>query len=323
MKALKYILIFGLCSLAGTAWAQQLRPINSLYMFDLLLINPAYAGSQVQLSATSIYRNQWVNLEGAPKTFTASMQTSMLNNRMGLGLVLGKDVIGVHENYNLAASYAYKIPMYGGASLSMGLQAALDLIQSDFTRTTVPSAGTPTGGASGGAADPYYAATNATNPNFGMGLFYTNRVFYAGISVPYILENDIIQDVESGVLTNEQVKNTRNYYIHGGTTFRTDPNFKILASTLLRFQDGSALSFDVNALGVIKETVGLGMGYRLIEGLIFMFELKINENFHVGYAYDKTVSTLGRVSSGSHEIMLNYRIKIQRWHQGLECPSYY
>ncbi|QSE96779.1 PorP/SprF family type IX secretion system membrane protein [Fulvivirga lutea] len=314
------VVVFVFLTCTG-AQSQQLRPVQSLYMFDLLLINPAYAGSQVQLSATSIYRNQWVNLEGAPQTFTASMQSSLLNNRMGLGLVLGKDVLGVHENYNIFASYAYKIPMYGGASLSMGLQAGFDLIQSDFTRTTVPTAS----GASGapGSSDPYYLATSAANPNFGMGLFYTNRVFYAGISVPYILENDIIQDVESGQLTTESVKNTRNYYVHGGTTFQTDPNFKILASTLVRFQDGAPLSFDVNALGVIKETVGLGMGYRLVEGLIFMFELKVNENFHVGYAYDKTVSTIGRVSSGSHEIMLNYRIKIQRWHQGLECPSYF
>ena len=141
--------------------------------------------------------------------------------------------------------------------------------------------------------------------------------------MPYILENDIIQDVESGNLTTESVKNTRNYFVSGGTTFPVDPNFKVLGSTLLRFQDGAPLSFDVNALGVIKESVGIGLGYRLNEGMIYMFELKINENFHVGYAYDLTFSTINRVSNGSHELMINYRIKIQRWHGGLECPSYF
>ena len=319
---LKYTTLFTLLLIGYTSSAQQLRPVQSLWMFDQLLINPAYAGSQVQLSATAIYRNQWVNLEGAPKTFTASVQSSLLNNRMGLGLVIGKDVIGVHENINAFASYAYKIPLYGGGSLSMGLQAGLDALQSDFTKTTVPNAG-GTGSGPIGINDPYYNATNAYNPNFGAGLFYTNREFYAGISVPYILENDIIQDVESGELSSESVKNTRNYYITSGATFPVDPNFKILGATLLRFQDGAPLSFDVNAMGVLKEVVGLGMGYRLNEGLIFMFELKINENFHVGYAYDKTLSTLGRVQSGSHEIMVNYRIRIPRWHQGLECPSYF
>lgn len=302
--------------------AQQQRPVQSLYMFDLLLINPAYAGSQVQLSATSIYRNQWVNLEGAPQTFTASIQSSLLNERMGLGLVVGKDGLGVHENINLFASYAYRIKLYNGARFSMGLQAGADFLQSDFTKTTVPTTST-IGGGINGAADPYYNATNATNPNFGAGLFYSNRNYYAGISVPYILENDIIQNIESGTLTAESVKNTRNYFITGGITFPMNPNFKVLTSTLLRFQDGAPLSFDLNAMGVIKEVVGLGGGYRLKEGLIFLFELKINENFHVGYAYDKTLSTLGRVSNGSHELMINYRIKIQRWHGGLECPSYF
>jgi len=303
-------------------FSQQQRPVQSLYMFDQLLINPAYAGSQVQLSATSIYRNQWVNLEGSPETVTASVQSSLLNNRMGLGLVIGKDALGVHENVTLFASYAYRIPMPGGASFSMGLQAGFDRLQSDFTRTTVPSANPSTGNVSG-TSDPFYNATSAFNPNFGAGLFYTNRKFYAGISVPYILENDIIQDVESGNLTSESIKNTRNYFVTGGMTFPVDHNFKVLGSTLLRFQDGAPLSFDVNALGVIKESVGIGLGYRLNEGMIYMFELKINENFHVGYAYDLTFSKLSRVSNGSHELMINYRIKIQRWHGGLECPSYY
>ncbi len=197
MRKLYTFLLVGLLVLSIDIEAQQQRPIQSLYMFDQLLINPAYAGSQVQLSATSIYRNQWVNLDGAPETFTASVQSSLMNNRMGLGVVLGKDVIGVHEDLSFFASYAYRIPMPGGASFSMGLQAGFDFLQSDFTRTTVPSAN-PSTGNPGGTADPYFNATNAFNPNFGAGVFYTNRNYYIGISVPYLLENDIIQDVETG-----------------------------------------------------------------------------------------------------------------------------
>ena len=64
MKKLATILTF---FVAFAAVGQQ-RPMQSLYMFDPLLVNPAYAGNHVQLSATAIYRNQWVNLEGAPKT---------------------------------------------------------------------------------------------------------------------------------------------------------------------------------------------------------------------------------------------------------------
>ncbi len=320
MKNYKLILFLILFSVGGNIIAQQQRPIQSLYMFDQLIINPAYAGSQVQLSATAIYRNQWVNLEGAPETVTASVQSSLWNNRMGLGIVVGKDALGVHEDFTFFANYAYRININKKTNLSLGLRAGFDALQSDFTKTRVP---TTTASGNSGTSDPYYNSTNAWNPNFGAGIFYTNRDLYIGISVPYLLENDIVQGVETGTLTTESIKNTRNYFISGGKTFPMDHNFKILGSTLLRFQDGSPLSFDVNALGVIKESIGLGLGYRLNEGLIYMFELKINENFHVGYAYDMTTSTLGRVSNGSHELMLNYRIKINRWHRGVECPSYF
>ena len=101
------------CLLIGgvlTSAAQQ-RPIQSLYMFDPLLVNPAYAGSQVQLSATAIYRNQWVNLEGAPKTLTTSIHSGFKKSRVGLGVLISKDVIGIHDDTGLYGIYSYKLPI--------------------------------------------------------------------------------------------------------------------------------------------------------------------------------------------------------------------
>lgn len=317
-RYLNYIFSLFLLVFVAKAQAQQQRPIQSLYMFDQLLINPAYAGSQVQLSATAIYRNQWVNLEGAPQTMTASVQSSLLKGKMGVGLVLGKDVIGVHEDFSLFASYSYRIKMKTvPGTLSMGLQAGFNSIQSDFTKTTVPTAN---GSGGSGTSDPFYRATNALNPNFGAGFFYTNKSFYFGFSVPALLDNEIIQDSE---LALETIKNTRTYLISAGNTFPMTPDFKLIGSTLLRFQEGAPFSFDINVNGVYKETVGLGVSYRLVEGLVYLFELKINENFHVGYAYDMTTSGLNRVSNGSHEFLVNYRIRIPSLHKGLECPSYF
>lgn len=316
MRRVHLLLLLLVVLSCSVAQGQQQRPIQSLYMFDQLLINPAYAGSQVQLSATSIYRNQWVNMDGAPKTLTTSLQSSLLNGKMGLGLVLAKDVIGAHENFSIFASYAYRIKMPVG-SLSMGLQAGVNSIQSDFTKLTVPTVGA---GGTSGSSDPFYRTTSALNPNFGAGFFYSNKDFYFGFSVPYLLNNEIIQDKE---LALETVKNTRNYLVSVGTTFPVNPDFKVIGSTLVRLQEGSPLSFDLNANAVFKESIGVGLSYRLIEGFVYLFELKINENFHVGYAYDMTVSKLGGVSSGSHEFLLNYRIRIPRLHKGMECPSYF
>jgi len=290
-------------------FSQQL-PVNSLYMFDQMLINPAYAGVHVQLSGTAIYRNQWVNLEGSPQTFTGTLHSGFRGNRMGIGLKLESDKIGVHQDNSVYVAYSYKIPLYNGGTISMGLQAGADFLKSDWSLTNAKDL-------SGQFAT---TALSEVNPNFGAGLFYNYRGFYAGFSVPYILDSKSVTDF-NGVLS--EAKNVRNYYLTAGTTYVLSPNFKLIPSTLLRVQDGAPFSFDLSTNLIIEETVGFGATYRLTEGFIWMFELKINENFHLGYAYDTTLSDLNKVSNGSHEIMLNYRIKIPRLHSGLECPSYF
>lgn len=303
----RWVFIFCGFILAFDLAAQQ-RPVNSLYMFDQLVINPAYAGTHVQLSATGIYRNQWVNLPGAPKTFSGTIHSGFLRNKVGLGLMITNDVIGVHEDTYVYASYSYKLKMPVG-TLAMGLQAGFNYIKSDYTLTNPKSFDTN-----------YFSAGDGFNPNFGAGLFYTNRDFYFGFSVPYLLNKKLLTDFEG---TLSEAKKTRNFFMTAGNTFDATPDLKIIPSVLIRAQQGSPLSFDISGNFVLKESVGLGMTYRLTEGFIYMFELKINENFHVGYAYDMTVSALNNFSNGSHEFLLNYRIKIPRLHKGLECPSYF
>src|SRR6478609_1670113 len=101
--ALVFIMLYAVPALS------QQRPVQSLYMFDPLLINPAYAGQQVQLSATTIYRNQWVNLDGAPKTLTATLHSGFYKQKMGLGIILTNDQIGIHNDFSLYGVYSYKI----------------------------------------------------------------------------------------------------------------------------------------------------------------------------------------------------------------------
>src|SRR5687767_15361983 len=108
MKKINGLLLLLCVSLVG--YAQQ-RPIQSLYMFDPLVLNPAYARTHVQLSGTAIYRNQWVNFDGAPKTFTGSVHSGFRKARVGVGILFSNDKIGVHSDNGLYAAYAYKIPV--------------------------------------------------------------------------------------------------------------------------------------------------------------------------------------------------------------------
>jgi type IX secretion system PorP/SprF family membrane protein len=298
----------------GLAMAQQ-RPLQSLYMFDPLLVNPAYAGTHVQLSGTAIYRNQWVNFDGAPKTFTGTVHSGFRKARVGLGLIFANDQIGVHSDNSLYGVYSYKIPVTlrkNGGVLSMGLQAGFNSLRSDYFKTT------PRDGAEVGVI-------SKLNPNFGAGVFYRSTNLYAGLSIPYILTNKIIDiiDVEMDTTFNTSGKQQRYYYLMGGFTKKLSANLKWMPSTLIRIQDNAPLSFDINNMFILHDVVGLGFSYRLNDAMIGLFELQINENFHVGYAYDITTSDIRLYSNGSHEIMINYRIKIPRLHTGIPCPSYW
>ena len=179
------LLLLGI-AMASMGYAQQ-RPVQSLYMFDPLLINPAYAGTHVQLSGTAIYRNQWVNFDGAPKTLTGTVHSGFRKARVGLGLIFSNDKIGVHSDNSLYGIYSYKIPVSkrkNPAVISMGLQAGFNILKSDFFKTN------PRDGAEIGVLSKF-------NPNFGGGVFFRGNDIFAGLSVPHILNNKKIDVVDA------------------------------------------------------------------------------------------------------------------------------
>lgn len=298
-----------LSSIAYSGLGQQ-RPIQSLYMFDPLLLNPAYAGTQLQLSATAVYRNQWVNFAGAPKTFTATTHMGFKQNRVGLGLIAGRDQIGVHDETSLYFAYSYKLPLSRfnkNTFLSFGVQGGFNALRSDYTLTI-------------SREDDKYGVFRSFNPNFGAGVFYRNKSAYVGFSVPYFLNSEILS-VQTAF--ESSARRYRYYYLTGGFTKKLSNSVKILPSALIRIQDKAPLTLDATLITVLYDVVGLGVSYRWTDSFIGLFELQLNENFHVGYAYDFTSSDIRTYSNGTHEIMINYRFKISKFHQGLECPSYW
>lgn len=308
MRQARTILLLLLGAAIGQSALAQQRPIQSLYMFDPLLINPAYAGAQVQLSATAIYRNQWVNLEGAPKTFTTTVHSGFLKSKMGLGFILGSDQIGVHSDISAYGVYSYKIQLNRNLSLSMGIQGGFNYLESDFNKLNLKNLGDPN----------LSGTTSKFNPNVGAGFFIRSKKAYVGFSVPYIINNKVVD-----INANTEATQRRYYYVMAGTSRELGPNVTFIPSALFRIQESAPMSFDINGTFVFYKTVGLGASYRLNEGIVGLFELQITDSFHVGYAYDFTTSDLNRVSLGSHEIMINYRLRIPKIHKGLECPAYW
>jgi type IX secretion system PorP/SprF family membrane protein len=290
--------------------AQQ-YPVFTQYYFNELVINPAYAGNHVQLSLTAMYRNQWVNFPGAPKTFNFTGHTSLAKNKVGVGLMVNHDEIGSYKNEHIYASYAYKIH-FTDATLSMGLQAGINLLGADYSKLDLQSPGDAA----------FYNILNVVKPNFGAGVFYSKKNFYLGFSVPFILNNKIANSVE-GLLG--QLKEARYYFLRGGIVFPLDrmEKVKMNPSFLVRTQEGQPLSVDINTGFIFYDVFSTGVSYRSGDSFITFIDLKISEAFHFGYSYDWTQSDLNRYSNGTHEFMLNYRVRLRGVHKDPDCPSYY
>jgi len=177
------------------------------YMYNTIVVNPAYAGSRGVLSFTGLYRTQWVGLEGAPNTFTINAHTPV-SSRVGLGLSIVNDEIGEgtsQETY-IDGSFSYTIPTSDTGKLSFGVKAGGHLLNVDFSKL-----------ANFGAETNLPNIDKKFSPNFGAGVYYHTEKFYAGLSVPNFLETEHFD--ESGLSTSYLAQERMNLYLITGYVF--------------------------------------------------------------------------------------------------------
>lgn len=303
------LIVGGLAFLPVASNAQH-SIVYSQYIFNPLLINPATAGSHVQLSAALTYRNQWVNFEGAPQTATFGIHSSVRKGQVGVGLLVTNDQIGSYSNTGVFGSYAYRIRKPGGGVLALGIQGGFNNFVADFGNLNMRS-----------QQDPIFNVfVNELKPNFGGGVYYYNKKMFAGFAVPVILTYK-----KTFSETLEQLSQPRYYYIHGGMIIPLNRfgTVKFSPSVLIRAQEGTPLSGDVNLNLIFHDVISLGTSYRTGDAVVTFVNFKLSEKFYVGYSYDWTTSDIRRYSKGTHEVMLNYRVRIRGIHKDLECPHYF
>lgn len=286
---------FALSSFHREAQAQQ-QYIMTQYMFNGLALNPAYAGSHESWSATLMSRQQWTGIEGAPTTnsFTLHGPISKVKGA-SLGFLFVKDKFGAIELNNFYASSSYRISFDGGKQhLAFGLQGGFSTFNVDLSNAHL--------------IDPDDPALNNKNmssflPNFGTGIYYHGKKVFAGISIPYILNNRLNQ------VNKDKSKQVRHYYITAGSIIVLNHNIKYKPSVLVRYVNKVPIDFDINSSFLFNDIIWLGVTYRLKDSFDFILELQFTDNLRFGYSFDLTTSELKNVTSGSHEFVLNYRFK--------------
>ena len=294
MKKLSILLLFFAVTL--TAGAQQ-DPIVSMYMFNGLLINPAYAGTKPYVRGTLLHRSQWVGWQGAPISDVITIDGRIKDKVSALGLVVSNDRTGVTNQTDVYANYAYHIPLKKGLTLSLGLKGGLSWYSANLGGLTAWDAN-----------DNVYAqgTQNSFLPNFGTGAFLYSKKFYAGISVPKILSYDPKEIFSIGKDVNTIPNVRRHYYLTTGYAIVFSQAFVLKPSILLRYVHSAPFAADFNLHLLLNQILWIGASYRVKDAVVGMVQLQIFPALRVGYAYDYTLSSVGKFSAGSHEFMLGY-----------------
>ena len=277
--------------IGGTVSAQQKVQFTQ-YMFNGLVINPAYAGADEALSMTFIQRSQWAGIEDAPTTQTLSAHTLFKKKHVGLGLTLINDKIGVHKNLGVMTNYAYHLKVGETSYFSMGLQAGIHNRRSDY-RSLIAD----------GNNDPklYNPTIAHTFFDLGMGFYYRSDRLHVGFSAPEILPETItINDTLSLRFNN------MNYFLFSRYRIRVNDHIDAEPSVLLKYLPGVPASYDCNLNFIFRKVLTMGLSYRKKESVDFLLKGQVTPQLQFGYAYDHAIGPVARLSNGSHEVMINY-----------------
>lgn len=298
MKKLLTVLL--LLITTSLLFAQQ-DALFSQYMFNKLAVNPGYAGSRELLSADMIYRYQWVNIEGAPKTVSFALHSPLNNPHLALGFNLSNDKIGPLSNTSAMATFAYRI-IFPKSKLSFGLQAGVKSSDVLWSKFNVKDAGES-------FLEMSNQVENKVIPDANFGVYYYSDKFYAGVSARQLLQNQ-------SLLSTDQLGNTQfsklatHFYAMTGAAFPLSDNVVFRPSLLAKFVNNAPPQLDLNASFLFANTLWVGASYRTEKAIVLITEVNIAQNLRIGYSYDIWMNELQSYNKGSHEIRISFDFNV-------------
>ncbi|MEI6851780.1 MAG: type IX secretion system membrane protein PorP/SprF [Bacteroidota bacterium] len=290
-------------TIAAASYAQQNSPFSQ-YIFNQMIINPAYVGTKQLISINGTYSTQWTGFKGAPSTQTISAEGG-LNKNMGLGIHFLNDRIGAQYQQGLFASYSYIIKFNEKWRMSLGIAAGISNFTLDGTKLIIDN-----------PDDPAIPKTKVSSVRFDSkaGLFLYSRRFYFGFSATDLFA-DVMQSKDLLV-----AKQSRHYYVTAGYVFDAGKNLKIKPSFLYREDFKAPTNIDINCFFLIKERFWIGASVRFganifknasldntlkhRDAMVFMTDWNITRNLRIGYAYTWSLTALKGYSG--HEVVVGY-----------------
>jgi type IX secretion system PorP/SprF family membrane protein len=270
-------------------------------------------------------------MEGAPATQSFTMHSPLEGDKVGLGMSIVRDEIGVTNTLSAMGSYAYRMQL-GAGKLCLGLQAGVLNWRADFTKLTINN-----------SADPSFMNNMTPNmwlPNVGAGLhYYIPNKFYIGVSAPHMLQVPLREEYGGIPVMAQQY---RHYYLFAGGAIPLSASLVFKPSLLIKnvglfgeFQPnnliGAPTEFDIDLSLLIYDALWVGVAFRsAFEGFNNVSSMDsgdiwvsyyLRNGFRIGAAYDYTLTDLRPFAQGSYELMLGYEMNYKT--KQIVTPRYF
>lgn len=275
-----------------TLLAQQ-DALYSQYMFNQFVINPAYAGTRDAISMVMVSRSQWLNIPGAPQTFTFSAHGPIAKHKMALGLQAFSDKIGPNNNSGAYFTYAYHLKL-NDAKLVMGLKGGVYSAELNWNALVYEN-----------KTDQFTGTQNSqtTATTFDFGAYYYTNNFYFGLSATHINKpriNYLFLPENAGFYLR------RHFFMITGYAHELNDKWLLKPSLMIRKTSVSPVNLDLNCSVLYNKKLWLGTSFRSSRSIVLLTEYVIKESLRIGYSADITLNRLRSHSGLSHEIMLGY-----------------
>jgi type IX secretion system PorP/SprF family membrane protein len=294
--SLSFFFVFTL-ALAGKLFAQQL-PDFTQYPAFLFQVNPAYTGTKQNIDARLDYRKQWVGYDGAPVTQYFGLHSRLWKGRIGVGTSMYKDVTGPSERFNYSFTAAYHL-RFPDVELSIGFGVNFNKYTIDATKMTTHWTNDPT-------VDNMRTDFDKTK-NGMVGILLYNDRFHFGLGVVNMVNNKATFFTDD-TLKLSQVSFSPHYYFSCGYNFNGNPDYVWENNLMGLYVIGLPMTLNYNLRVHYNEKVIAGLGWRMKDALYLQAGYVFLKQIQFIYSYDVGISHLRKGHSGSHEVMIGYRM---------------
>lgn len=304
---MKKTLLFVFALGSWMAQGQQL-PLYANYFFAPQMTNPANSGADGFSELTTMHRQQWQGMEGAPETSALVFNGALNKERIGYSVYAFTDKTDIVSRSGIYGNYAYHAQLSENSVLSFGVGAGYVNNAFDMASVRVKNEG-----------DPFLFPANQNGTlDMTLGINLQVSDFNLGLSVPQLLNPTITysNNYDGPVafhLIRHYVARTQYDIQIQKDRMVLSPMVTVRAAAFVKPQVDAGLLFDMKEYGYV------GAMYRSNYAGTINAGVHLTPVLTLGYAHEFSTNTYASYLGMSNEFILSYKFGDNNRNERLEA----